>query len=65
MSKGAAIITGATGAIGKDISLGLAAEGYDIVLHYSKNKEKAEQIREHLGTLPMPHPSHRLYGLHK
>ena len=48
MSKGAAIITGATGAIGKDISLGLAAEGYDIVLHYSKNKEKAEQIREQI-----------------
>lgn len=48
MRKGAAIITGATGAIGADIAYALAEEGYDIILHYSKNKEKVVRIKEQI-----------------
>ncbi|MCY8892013.1 EF-P-5 aminopentanone reductase [Bacillus spizizenii] len=48
-----ALITGASGGIGKSISETLAAEGYNLLLHYHTNQnaaaELAEKLRETFG----------------
>ncbi|MCY9376699.1 EF-P-5 aminopentanone reductase [Bacillus sp. T17B1] len=48
-----ALITGASGGIGKSISEALAAEGYNLLLHYHTNQnaaaELAEKLRETFG----------------
>ncbi|MFB0636006.1 elongation factor P 5-aminopentanone reductase [Bacillus rugosus] len=48
-----ALITGASGGIGKSISETLAAEGYNLLLHYHTNQkaaaELAEKLREKFG----------------
>ncbi|MEC1584017.1 elongation factor P 5-aminopentanone reductase [Bacillus spizizenii] len=48
-----ALITGASGGIGKSISETLAAEGYNLLLHYNTNQnaaaELAEKLRETFG----------------
>ncbi len=41
--KNTAVITGASGGIGKAICLALARDGYNIILHYNSNKEEAEK----------------------
>ena len=40
-----AVVFGATGGIGFATSLQLAEDGFDIVIHYHHNKEKAEHLR--------------------
>jgi 3-oxoacyl-[acyl-carrier protein] reductase len=41
-----ALVIGATGGIGRRTCLGLAREGYDIVIHYFSNPEIAQDIRK-------------------
>jgi 3-oxoacyl-[acyl-carrier protein] reductase len=43
-----ALITGASGGIGRAISLKLAKEGYSLYLHYYKNKESLKKLMEEL-----------------
>ncbi|MBE6785638.1 MAG: SDR family oxidoreductase [Ruminococcaceae bacterium] len=52
--KKTAVITGASGGIGKAICYALARDGYNIILHYNKNKAEAEktalQLKNTYGT---------------
>jgi 3-oxoacyl-[acyl-carrier protein] reductase len=40
-----ALVTGASGEIGRAISLKLAASGHDLILHYCQNKVRAEELK--------------------
>jgi len=42
--KSVAIITGATGGIGKTIALRLASDGFSVVVHYSGNEKSAQSL---------------------
>ena len=46
-----AIVTGASGGIGRAIALGLAKEGAAVAIHYHGNKEKAEAVRQEIEEL--------------
>ena len=46
-----AIVTGASGGIGRAIVLGLAKEGAAVAIHYHGNKEKAEAVRQEIEEL--------------
>ncbi|PXW92561.1 3-oxoacyl-[acyl-carrier-protein] reductase [Streptohalobacillus salinus] len=50
MSK-VAIITGASRGIGREVALTLANDGYQVVINYQGNKEKAEAVAEEVSTL--------------
>lgn len=43
-----ALITGGAKRIGKEVSLVLAQNGYDIALHYNRSKAEAEQLAEYI-----------------
>jgi len=45
------LVTGSSRGIGKEISLGLAKCGADVVIHYVKNKEKAEEVVKEIRNL--------------
>ncbi|GGJ56443.1 3-oxoacyl-[acyl-carrier protein] reductase [Anoxybacillus voinovskiensis] len=44
-----ALITGASGGIGRSIARQLALDGYGLFLHYYRNKLRVESLREELG----------------
>lgn len=46
-----ALITGASGGIGKSISETLAAEGYNLLLHYNTNQNAAAELAEKLSQM--------------
>jgi len=43
-----ALVIGGTGGIGKAACLQLAKDGFDVIVHYNKNKEKAETIKKEI-----------------
>jgi len=49
--KKTALITGATGGLGEALVMTFAANGYDIVIHYNRNREKAESLVEQVVAL--------------
>ncbi len=46
-----AIVTGASGGIGRGIALELGRSGYDVAVHYARNESKALEVVEELKTL--------------
>jgi 3-oxoacyl-[acyl-carrier protein] reductase len=45
-----ALVTGASGAIGKAISIKLASEGYSLYLHYNQNDKGIEELLSEIGS---------------
>ena len=45
------VVTGATGGIGRAVCLRLAQDGYDIVVQYASNHEKAEALQREISDL--------------
>jgi len=43
-----AIVTGAAGGIGSAVSMALAGDGYDIMLHYNSSGDKAEALQKEI-----------------
>ena len=48
MERETCLITGASGGIGSAIALKMAEEGYNLILHYGKNKEAAEELAKEI-----------------
>ncbi|WP_257351477.1 elongation factor P 5-aminopentanone reductase [Pseudalkalibacillus decolorationis] len=57
--RGYALITGASGDIGKAIARKLALEGYGLYLHYFQNKESCERLKFELEKMT---DCHLIYG---
>jgi len=51
MSKGSVLITGAAKRIGRQLALDLAADGYDIALHFNTSRSDAEQVAAEIQNL--------------
>ena len=46
MERRTAVVTGASRGIGKAIALALAKDGFNVVINYNGNKEKAKQVKK-------------------
>ena len=46
-----ALVTGASGGIGRAVCLSLAQAGFDIAIHYNRGAEKAEELRQEIAAL--------------
>ena len=51
MDKKKVLVTGSSRGIGKEIALYLAKNGYDIYVHYVKNKEKDQNTADAIKAL--------------
>lgn len=51
MEKKVALITGASRGIGKQIALTMASEGYDVIINFNGNEEKAKAVCEECSKL--------------
>jgi 3-oxoacyl-[acyl-carrier protein] reductase len=51
------LVTGASGGIGRAISVALARDGFDVTLHYHSNREGAEATAEAVAALGFPKPA--------
>lgn len=51
MEKKVALITGASRGIGKQIALTMASEGYDVIINFNGNEEKAKEVCEECSKL--------------
>jgi 3-oxoacyl-[acyl-carrier protein] reductase len=49
--SGTVLVTGASGGIGQAIALRLARDGYDIVVHYHRGRDPAEQVAGEIGAM--------------
>ncbi len=47
--KGAALVTGAGKRIGRAIALALAADGFDVAVHYGTSRDEAEEVAAAIG----------------
>ena len=46
--KKTAFVVGGTGGIGEAVCKQLSEDGYNVIIHFNKNKEKAEEIKTHI-----------------
>src|SRR5688572_15268711 len=51
------LVTGASGGIGRAISVALARDGFDVVVHYHSNQAGAEQTADAIAALGCARPS--------
>ena len=49
--KNYALITGSADRIGKAVSIHLAKQGYNLVLHYNSSKEKAQKLKDEIQSI--------------
>ena len=55
-SKKTALIIGGTGGIGSAVCIQLATDGFDVAIHYFKNKTKADKIKNQVNELMSSKP---------
>lgn len=41
-----ALVTGSSRGIGRELAIGLARDGYEVIVHYAENHERAEQTKQ-------------------
>jgi 3-oxoacyl-[acyl-carrier protein] reductase len=63
---GAVLVTGGAGGIGSAICKKFAENGYDVIITYNSNKEKAEKLLNEINLISSPNTPHRgAGGLHR